>query len=56
MTRKQLAIEIYRLDEIKAKHKTTESEYVKRVLNGTGGVKGFTKEELQQMYNRRLTE
>jgi len=56
MTRKELAIEIYRLDELKTPHKITEKEWVKRALNGIGACKGFLKPELVDMYNRKITE
>lgn len=56
MTRKELAIEIYRMDEMKENHKCTEKEWVKRALNGIGSAKGFLKGELQEIYNRKLAE
>lgn len=56
MTRKELAIEIYRLEERKQKHNISEREWVKRILNGIGCVKGFLKPELVVMYNRKLLE
>ena len=56
MTRKELAMEIYRMDELKTPHKCSQKEWVKRALNGIGGAKGFLKDELIDMYNRRLEE
>jgi hypothetical protein len=56
MTRKELATEIYRMDEQKTSHKCSEKEWVKRALNGIGGAKGFLKPELEDMYNRRIAE
>lgn len=56
MTRKELAIEIYRMDELKTSHKCSEKEWVKRALNGIAGTKGFLKDELIDMYNRRMAE
>ena len=56
MTRKELAIEIYNMDEKKIKHVCSEKEYVKRALNGIGAVKGFLKSDLVEMYNRRVLE
>ena len=60
MTRKELAIEIYRMDEKLYKniypHKCSEKEWVKRALNGIGMAKGFSKAELIEMYNRRIKE
>lgn len=55
MTRKELAIAIYRMDEKKVKHECTEKEWVKRALEGIGCAKGFLKSELLEMYNRRIT-
>jgi hypothetical protein len=54
MTRKELATEIYRIDEQKTPHKCNEKEWVKRALNGIAGTKGFLKDELMDMYNRRI--
>ena len=45
MTRKELAMEIYRMDELKTTHKCNEKEQVKRALNGIAGTKGFLKDE-----------
>ena len=56
MTRKELAMEIYRMDELKTTHKCNEKEQVKRALNGIAGTKGFLKDELIDMYNRRMAE
>jgi len=56
MTRKELAIEIYKMDEKKIKHQCSEKEYVRRALNGIGMIKGFLKSDLLEMYTRRLLE
>ena len=57
MTRKDLASAIYDT-EVKLGYKLhcDKKEFVKRHLNGVGGVKGFKKDELQSMLNRRLEE
>ena len=57
MTRKELASAIYET-EVKLGYKLhcDKKEFVKRHLNGIGGVKGFKKDELQSILNRRLEE
>lgn len=57
MTRKDLAGAIYDT-EVKLGYNLhcDKNEFVKRHLNGIGGVKGFKKDELQSMLNRRLEE
>lgn len=61
MTRKELAIEIYKLDTILhnregLKRNIDLKTWVKRALNGVGSAKGFKKAELEQIYNRRKIE
>lgn len=57
MTRKELAIAIYRLDTKKGMTgRCSEKEYVKRALYGVGSAKPFLKSELQEMYDRRIAE
>ena len=57
MTRKELATAIYDT-EVKLGYKLhcDKKEFVKRHLNGIGGAKGFKKDELQSILNRRLEE
>ena len=57
MTRKELASAIYDT-EVKLGYKLhcDKNEFVKRHLNGIGGAKGFKKDELQSILDRRLEE
>lgn len=57
MTRKELASAIYDT-EVKLGYKLhcDKKEFVKRHLNGIGVAKGFKKDELQSILNRRLEE
>ena len=57
MTRKDLAAAIYDT-EVKLGYKLhcDKKEFVKRHLNGIGGAKGFKKDELQSILDRRLEE
>ena len=57
MTRKELASAIYDT-EVKLGYKLhcDKKEFVKRHLNGIGGAKGFKKDELQSILDRRLEE
>ena len=57
MTRKDLAGEIYDV-EVKLGYNLhcDKKEFIKRYLNGVGAAKGFKKDELQSILDRRLEE
>ena len=57
MTRKDLAGEIYDA-EVKLGYNLhcDKKEFIKRYLNGVGAAKGFKKDELQSILDRRLEE
>ena len=57
MTRKDLASAIYDIEvKLGRKLHCDKNEFVKRYINGIGGAKGFKKDELQSILDRRLEE